>query len=226
MQLVMFDIDGTLTASNRADDACFVQASADVFGFTQVDSDWSTYPHCTDTGILATLCERRLGRPPAAAEVAAMQARLVELLMAAAEREPILEIPGAAVLVERLLADPARAVSLASGAWEISARLKLASAGLRLPGVAGAFAENGPAREAIMGASYELAARACGRRAFDSVIYIGDGVWDVRASKNLGWPCLGIAADPAHAARLRAAGAVDVLPDFRNIQVLLNALES
>jgi phosphoglycolate phosphatase-like HAD superfamily hydrolase len=73
-------------------------------------------------------------------------------------------------------------------------------------------------------ASYERAAGICGRAAFDSVIYIGDGVWDVRASTNLGRPCVGIARDPAKAARLRAEGARHVLSDYRDLEAVTRAL--
>ena len=68
MKLVMFDIDGTLTHTNEADDRCFVRALADVFQFQEVDADWSKYPCCSDSGILQTLFESRTGRGPSPTE--------------------------------------------------------------------------------------------------------------------------------------------------------------
>ncbi|MBI3191378.1 MAG: hypothetical protein HYZ36_01850 [Pedosphaera parvula] len=50
MHLVIFDIDGTLTETNAVDADCYVRALAEVFGFADVDTDWSTYPHVTDSG--------------------------------------------------------------------------------------------------------------------------------------------------------------------------------
>ncbi len=63
-----------------------------------------------------------------------------------------------------------------------------------------------------------LTRAAClhGRVEFDSVIYVGDGVWDARACRNLGWPCIGIALDPIRAARLRAEGVKDVFPNYED----------
>jgi beta-phosphoglucomutase-like phosphatase (HAD superfamily) len=225
MQLVMFDIDGTLTESNRVDDECFVQALSDVFGFTEIETDWSTYPHCTDSGILATIFERRLGRGPAWAEIANMHDRFLELLTAAVAVRPLPEIAGAGAFVGELLGDSRRTAALASGAWERSARLKLAAARLDCDGLPGAFAEDGPSRDSIMQTSYQRAAMTAGCSAFESVVYIGDGVWDVRAATTLGWPCLGVAADPVRAERLRAAGAVAVFPDFRNFALWMKALD-
>jgi beta-phosphoglucomutase-like phosphatase (HAD superfamily) len=44
MHLVMFDIDGTLTETMKADEECFVRSFKDVFGFVEIDTDWSHYP--------------------------------------------------------------------------------------------------------------------------------------------------------------------------------------
>jgi beta-phosphoglucomutase-like phosphatase (HAD superfamily) len=49
MHLVMFDIDGTLTETMKVDEECFVRSFAEVFGFTDIDADWSHYPHVTYT---------------------------------------------------------------------------------------------------------------------------------------------------------------------------------
>jgi beta-phosphoglucomutase-like phosphatase (HAD superfamily) len=54
MHLVMFDIDGTLTETMKVDEECFVRSFMDVFGFSDIDTDWSHYRHTTDSGILRT----------------------------------------------------------------------------------------------------------------------------------------------------------------------------
>jgi phosphoglycolate phosphatase-like HAD superfamily hydrolase len=45
MRLVIFDIDGTLTQTMKADAECFLRSLADVCGFCGVDTDWSRYKH-------------------------------------------------------------------------------------------------------------------------------------------------------------------------------------
>lgn len=51
MNLVMFDIDGTLVESYDFDASCFVQAVQNVLDIC-IDTDWSKYVHVTDSGIL------------------------------------------------------------------------------------------------------------------------------------------------------------------------------
>src|ERR1700722_6031653 len=159
MKLVMFDIDGTLTQTEQADATCFVEALREVFGFTDINTDWANYPHCSDSGILEELFQRQLGRSPMPAEICTFQSCFVALLIAAAAVQPFGPIAGAKEFLWKLIGQSNFAVSLASGAWECSARLKLASAGLNFPEIPAAFSDNAHAREAIMQASLERAAR-------------------------------------------------------------------
>ena len=55
MQLVVFDIDDTLTQSMLADTECYVRSLETVFQFRNVSTDWSTYRNVTDAGILTEL---------------------------------------------------------------------------------------------------------------------------------------------------------------------------
>src|SRR6266496_682627 len=88
MKLVMFDIDGTLTQTYQADKACFVQALREVFGFTGINTDWASYPHCSDSGILEALFQLRLGRSPLPTEISTFQTHFVSLLTAATVVQP------------------------------------------------------------------------------------------------------------------------------------------
>ncbi|RBP46409.1 phosphoglycolate phosphatase-like HAD superfamily hydrolase [Roseimicrobium gellanilyticum] len=226
MNLIMFDIDGTLTASDVMDGECFVQAVRDVFGFEDVSSDWSLYRHCSDSGVLDELFHTRVGRAPQPDEVAEVQAHFVKLMEASIAAQPLKAIPGAKELLEVLLTESRVAISLASGAWECSARLKLRSAGLDFPHIPGAFADDAHAREDFMQASLQRVAQKHGREEFDSRVYIGDGVWDVRASRNLGFGFIGIASEQSRIQRLRDEGASVIFPDFTQRDAFRAALET
>ena len=80
--LILFDIDGTLTQSVDADAECFLRALEDEFGLREINDDWSLYPHCTDSGILATIFQERRGRTPTSAETAEVQSHFLALLAA------------------------------------------------------------------------------------------------------------------------------------------------
>ena len=224
MKLVMFDIDGTLTQTYQADETCFVQALREVFGFTDIDTDWASYPHCSDSGILEVLFQIRLGRSPLPAEISTFQAHFVSLLTAATVVQPFNPIAGARDFFCSLTSSSALAVSLASGAWECSARFKLASAGLDFPQIPAAFSDDAHAREAIMQPSLVRAAQFHFRDSFDAVIYIGDGAWDARAARNLGFPFIGISHEPARVERLYAEGARHVFHDYLDADSFMTVL--
>src|SRR5947199_10576330 len=102
MKLVMFDIDGTLTQTYQADETCFVQALQEVFGFTDINTDWASYPHCSDSGILEALFQLRLGRSPLRSQISTFQAHFVSLLTAAIAVQPFNPLAGAPAFLRRL----------------------------------------------------------------------------------------------------------------------------
>jgi phosphoglycolate phosphatase-like HAD superfamily hydrolase len=224
MKLVMFDIDGTLTQTCQADEACFVQALREVLGFTDINTDWASYPHCSDSGILEALFQMRLGRSPLPAEISTVQGRFVSLLTAATVAQPFKPVAGARDFLNSLTSSSAFAVSLASGGWECSARFKLASTGLDFPQIRAAFSDDVHAREGIMQASLARAAQSRSRDSFDAVIYVGDGVWDARAARNLGFRFIGIAREPAGVERLYAEGAHHVFADYLDVDSFMAVL--
>ncbi len=62
------------------------------------------------------------------------------------------------------------------------------------------------------------------RQTFEAVIYVGDGIWDARACRALGWPFMGIAQAPTKIERLRSEGAQVVLPNFEQADVFLHSI--
>jgi phosphoglycolate phosphatase-like HAD superfamily hydrolase len=224
MKLVMFDIDGTLTQTDHADEMCFVQTLREVFGFTSINTNWASYTHCSDSGILEELFQQRLGRSPLATEISTFQSHFLSLLAAATAAQPFSPVAGARDFVCSLISSSEFAVSLASGAWECSARFKLASAGLDFHQIPAAFSDSAHAREDIMRVSLTKAAQSRSRDSFDTVIYVGDGVWDARAARNLGCGFIGISREPARIERLYAEGASHVFHDYLDADSFITIL--
>ena len=144
MNLAIFDIDGTLTESVAVDEVCFVQAFWDVLGIERINTNWLDYNFQTDSGLALEICRNHLGRDPSDAEISRLQSRFVALLCAAVEGDgkPIREIPGASALLKLLGAHPRWQVAIATGGWNVSARFKLASAGLPVDGIPWASADD------------------------------------------------------------------------------------
>jgi len=221
MRLVIFDIDGTLTQTMKADKECFVRSLVEVCGFNDVDTDWSRYKHATDSGLFHEIYESRAGRPPSPNEILRFRQHFLGLLAQVSSETAFAVVAGAPLLLSRLADSPEHRVALATGAWRDSARLKMTSAGLCYDDYPAASSDDALDRESIIRLSMQRAAERYGRIA--STIYVGDGVWDARACRSVGIPFIGIATD-GRAAHLSAEGAVYVFPDFSDTDLFLSRL--
>ena len=218
MRLIIFDIDGTLTKTVKADEECFIQSLAEVCGFRDVENDWLRYEHVTDSGIFHEIYEARTGRLPSPFEISRFRRHFVALLAQTASGLAFSPVAGAPRLLSELARSAGIRVSLATGAWCDSARLKMASAGMRYEDYPSASADDALDRESITKLSMQRAAERYGK--FDSIVYVGDGVWDARACHALGIPFIGVAVG-VQAIRLTVEGAVSVFPDLSDVAAFL-----
>jgi phosphoglycolate phosphatase-like HAD superfamily hydrolase len=227
MNLVIFDIDGTLTQSVAVDEWCFVQAFRDVLGIDQINTNWLDYEFQTDSGLTLEICRKHLGRDPSVAEIGLLQSRFVQRLRDGVDGagKSILEIPGAAALLNCLRAHPGWHIAIATGGWKESARFKLASASLPVDIFPWANADDALDRVDILRIAIGRAKQIYGEDAFEKTVYVGDGVWDARAARSLGIGFLGIAAGNK-SARLLNEGASFVLADFANPGQVVECLEA
>ncbi|MGB8509451.1 MAG: HAD family hydrolase, partial [Pyrinomonadaceae bacterium] len=225
MNLAIFDIDGTLTATDAVDGECFVLALADALAINDVNTHWAQYPHTTDSGITAHIFRERFGREPSVAEVTKLQIRFIELLKTrrGVDVNLFAEINGAAAALDRLERDAAWAVALATGCWHASAALKLEAAGIEYRHLPAAFAEDGLSREEIVRAAHSRALSRHGVQKFERVVSVGDGVWDVRAARRLELPFLGV-GNGERETTLRLAGASHVVKDFADYDFFAQSL--
>jgi phosphoglycolate phosphatase-like HAD superfamily hydrolase len=224
IHLVVFDIDGTLTDTNVVDGECYWKAVCEVFVLVGPQPDWSGFHHVTDLGIAAEICACRLGREPSSEEIQAIERRLVaHLEIALVGKDPVAhQIPGSAEILSLLSGSSKVGVALATGGFRSSAELKLRRAGLPFAGLPFASSTDAVSRADIL----EIAAcRAAEKHAtkFSSFTYVGDGVWDFKTARELGWGFIGIGSGQ-RADQLRAAGAATVIPNYRNTGAFLRLL--
>lgn len=210
MRLVVFDIDGTLLQSTVTDDVCFVQAFRDEFGF-EVSTDWSAYSEVTDPALTAAIFRNEKGRLPSPEELERIECRFHTLLSDAFRRNPEALAPtaGAEALIDRLHRSSEFAVAIATGAWRSLADLKLAR--LTLPDLSVATASDQPTRVGIVQTAIDRAGERA-RTEFESVVSVGDGLWDLETARHMGLQFVGVAKGTI-AQRLCDGGAHTV-PDF------------
>ena len=215
----MFDIDGTLTDTMAVDVECYEAAIRAELGIG-IPSDWPTFDEVTDASILATACERR-GIPVPGEEtqrgIAEEVGRRLESELARAPHR-FRAVPGAPEIFEVLRSAGWR-VAMATGAWRPSALVKLRGAGIPHEGVPLASASEHPARAEII----RTAVQATSGSREEPVVYLGDGVWDGKAAKSLGYGFVGVATE-GQGDRLRDAGADVVIEDFSEARALIDAL--
>ena len=156
-------------------------------------------------------------------ELARFREHFVDAIAASAANEPFREIGGAGHALNHLEQSPIHRVGLATGGWSDSARCKMRSAGMRYDNFPAASAGDAIARVSIMQIAIDRLTAGRNDRQPDSVVYIGDGIWDARACRQLGLHFIGIAAG-AHGASLRAAGARAVFPDYADLDQCCAAL--
>lgn len=196
MQLVMFDVDGTLVDSNQLDRVLYAQAVRELVG-VEVDRTWQSYRHVTDSGVLEDVLEQCAPSIDAAELTARVKDRLVELVSEQLrDSDSVLDaIPGASQLVDRLRASPYVTVAIATGGWKETAELKLSSAGIDFGGLPFASASDAASRVEIMRLA-EQRAGACSR--FTRKTYFGDAPWDQRASAELRYHFVGVGMHVEH----------------------------
>ncbi len=226
MRLVIFDIDGTLTQTSHVDEICFVRALADTHGIDVIADHWIDCPHVSDSGVTRHLFQLHFGRDPRDQESHAIRKRLVDLLEEhhGMDRSYFAEIPRAAETFNRHVESRGWVKAIATGCWRLSAEMKLRAASINYEGVPGGFAEDGVARESIVGAAISRSQSHYGREKFDRIVSVGDGVWDVNTAARLGLSFVGVGGG-ARAEMLREAGARHIIPDFEDADRFFECLD-
>jgi beta-phosphoglucomutase-like phosphatase (HAD superfamily) len=192
--LVMFDVDGTLVDSEGFDGPLFVRAVREVVG-VEVDDDWSSYPHATDSGLVSEVLRRHGIDDHDGALRARIEREFVAAIRAHVDAHGVRQVPGAGALLEVLRRAPAVRVAIATGGWRDSARLKLEAADIDLEGIVVASASDSEERTVIMRIAEE---RATGGVAPRRRTYFGDAAWDLRACAMLGYEFVAIGGKVPH----------------------------
>jgi len=193
-KLVIFDIDGTLTNSNKVDATCYVRSLKEEFRIEDIDESWETYKNVTDSGVLEEIFEKAFSRSPTESEIRRHIKRFIELLEEYCKKDSASceEIPGARDIINLLRNHPEWKIGIATGAWRESALFKLKSAGIDIKGLPFATGSDSKSREDMLEKCIDAAKICYGMDEFEKIVSVGDGVWDLRTAANMKLPFIGI----------------------------------
>lgn len=213
--LAVFDNDGTICDTQEVEGLCYARAIEHVTGRSLATLDWITYNEPTSTAIVRDLLA---GDPAASAKEEAIKQEFLRLLEAERPKFPgdFSPLAGAVQFIERLKREKVCPVAIATGCFDTSARFKLRCCGLNLDDFPHATSSDTPRRRDII----PLATVRAGFQ-LSSVVYFGDAPWDVRVSRLLGIPIIGIGR---RIAQLRALGVQHAFRDYSDADAIIHAL--
>ena len=218
----ILDIDGTLMPSHEVDNQCFWQAIDDCIGGAPETIDLGGFQHVSDSGILQEWMQQQYGRSPGTDEFVKIRGRFLELIQQAHQLNPSAFSPmqGLESWLKKLLEGGQNHIAVATGGWGHTARFKLQVAGLDKFGLPLSSCDESVSRVDIMQDAFkQLSNQLQSEHDCEAIqtIYVGDGLWDFRASQDLGWTFAGI-AEGSRAENLLKAGAKYVFCNFDELQ--------
>ncbi len=186
--LIVFDIDDTLTKSENQHQQSYVDAMLH-FGISEINKNWKTYKNMTDSYILKKNYEANFKKNFSNSFIPEFENKMTELFLSLPKTK---EINGAAKVVDFFMRETDYAICFATGSLLKPALIKLEQANINfVPNLVEA-SNNLYTREEIVSSAIQKAKRYFSVNEFENIISVGDGIWDLRTAKNLGIHFLGI----------------------------------
>lgn len=180
--LIIFDVDGTLIGGESHDWDCFDRAIEAIVGFYPTQEFFDSLPEITARAIAEASVRAANKQPGTGLDELIRDEYLRRLQEAhARDRHAFQPRPGVIQFLASLNSRPSVSVAIATGDWHATISFKLAAAGIDVSRFPMATCSDDPRRCEII----RLAAQRAGRSLSDA-IYIGDGVWDLKACRALG----------------------------------------
>lgn len=197
MNLIIFDIDGTLTQTNDVDSKCFAQAIKDALKITDLNTNWPSYKYSTDSGLVKQIYEEFLQREPTDIEINSIREEFVHYLKYEWQNNKKCYVPvlGAAAILHQINQLSNWHLAIATGGWKQSALFKLDSAHIAHENIPKAYADDHIERAEIINIAIQRAQTQNRVNQYQQIIYVGDRLWDKRAAIGLNIGFVGVGAE-------------------------------
>ena len=188
MKLIILDIDGTMTLSEHHHQSAFLDG-LNAVGIQEVNQDWASYKHITDTYIFKENYIAQFGVEPDEETYSLLEELIADNIQAFV---PPKEVPGAKAFVEMLKNNADYAFAYATGSLYAPAKYKLDETGIFYTEDILIGSNGLESREEIVSSAIEAAKKHYQVDHFEKIISAGDGMWDLKTAQNLGLYFLGI----------------------------------
>jgi len=210
--LIVFDIDGTLTDSVTQHIEAFKETLLEM-GVSEIKSDFGTFRHHTDSFISKAIFEASQNKGFSKVEFDLFEKGLTEKL----SKQTVNEIAGAKQLIDELETNSDYGFCFATGSLRKPAVYKLNSIGIPVEDWQLVTSDSIYDREGIVSKAIENAINHYEITKFERIISVGDGVWDLLTAKNLELEFIGVGL--ANKRILIESGAEVVYKDLTEFEI-------
>lgn len=184
--MIVFDVDGTLIDGEQIDWQCYDDAFREAAGFALTSSFFYSLKEVTAKAIVHQALDGATHEEKLAIEAKTRQGVLDRITRAIEKNPEAFPARKGAASILQDLQERRIPVAIATGDWRESILLKLKASGLTFETIPMVTSSEFYSRADIIKAAVEKA----GGNLTDS-IYVGDGLWDLRATRKLGIAFIG-----------------------------------
>lgn len=211
-KLIIFDIDGTLIDSVSGYHKVIINAMTDM-GLANINTDFNALKHHTDSYALKYNYENFFKKELSINLLNDFEELIVKYL----KKQPkTIPIKGVSEVLSQLK-DSEYAIAFATGSLPKSAIFKMTQAGLPIEREVLATSKTSFSREGFVLEAIDKAKKYYNVTAFDEIISVGDGLWDLKTAQNLGLQFIGIGLK--HKALMELNEMKHWFEDFTNFKV-------
>lgn len=193
--ILVLDVDGTLTDSVRIHQRAFLGAMQ-ALDFENLNTDWGSYPHHTDTGILIHAHIEHGRALPQPLDLAQFEHEIDSRFAALLNAHGLAEIPGARAFVEAAHRSRWGVVFATGGIRPVSHR-KLRSVAIDYTDTMLITSSEYSSREQLVSAAIKRAQAGYGVAEPRQIVSMGDGLWDLKVARALGIDFVGVGSKRA-----------------------------
>ncbi|AOP33220.1 hypothetical protein A0128_04760 [Leptospira tipperaryensis] len=193
MKCILFDIDGTLIHSHTHHNQFYRETIQEILGLDPKTIPWESFTNITDDGVVRDVYLHHFQEVIEEDRFLKFKKTFTEKIQRSIEEDPSLypEISGAGRFLDSL-EEKNIPFGIITGSWLIPAREKTKNARIDIEKYPISTSEDAPDRNGIILETLKKLKSLHSIEEFSEVIYFGDGLWDWRASRELGLKFIGI----------------------------------